>query len=178
MTTTNPLSVLIGKIVNNGMMSMTIDAFCEKQGTIKSGAKLPYIHLIGDDNSELELHPQHALKLLKTGEHKGMKILTDLIGDEQQTVDCSPFVEQDEEDINVVEVVPEEIELTTAPTVVPVEQPKKAKINKRELTEQIYLDGHKKGLVRKDIILLMKAELNMSDAGANTYYQNAKTKLG
>jgi hypothetical protein len=180
MINTNPLSSLIGRTVLNGMMSMTIDKFIDKMGTIKSGDKLNYIHLVGDDGSELDLHPQHALTLMKTGSHKALSILNSVAGEvvelPQETVEVvampiAPIFDLEASFEQMNERFEDEPEV-----VVPVV--KTVKINKRELTEQLYTAGHAAGLTRKAIIGQMMADLGMSAAGANTYYQNAKTKLG
>jgi len=173
MMTTNPLTTLIGKTVLNGMTEMTITAFLDKQGTIKSGDRLPYIQLVGGD-TELSLHPQHAMSLMKTGKYKELSILSEIAG-EQVVLDSSSATNEGEAEVEVeVEAAPVEVEAA------PVEPTpaKEKKVNKREQTEELYIEGHKQGLTRKAIITQMKAQLGMSDAGANTYYQNAKTKLG
>jgi len=187
MMTTNPLTTLIGKTVLNGMTEMTITAFLDKQGTIKSGDRLPYIQLVGGD-TELSLHPQHAMSLMKTGKYKELSILSEIAG-EQVVLDSSSATNEGEAEVEVeVEAAPVEVEaapveVEAAPVEVeaaPVEPTpaKEKKVNKRQQTEELYIEGHKQGLTRKAIITQMKAQLGMSDAGANTYYQNAKTKLG
>lgn len=183
MLNTNPLSAIIGRTVLNGLIAMTIDKFADKVGTIKSGDKLNYIHLIGDDGSEMDLHPQHALTLMKTGQHKALSILNAVAGEvvelPQESAEVVPTpadpifcLDASFEQMNerfVDEPIPTEV-------VAPVA--KAVKINKREMTEQLYTAGRAAGLTRKAIIGQMMADLGMSAAGANTYYQNAKTKLG
>lgn len=74
-----------------------------------------------------------------------------------------------------------------AETPKPVETPKPAKKekvikiakgpSKADQATAIFKEMNDKGSARKDIIEAFMTQLNMSKAGASTYYQNIKTKL-
>jgi len=49
------------------------------------------------------------------------------------------------------------------------------KVNKREISEQIFVEKYKV-IPRKDIICLFMLNANLTFAGASTYYQNFVTK--
>ena len=77
------------------------------------------------------------------------------------------------------------VESTETPK--PVETPKPAKKekvikiakgpSKADQATAIFKEMNDKGSARKDIIEAFMTQLNMSKAGASTYYQNIKTKL-
>ena len=187
-TTTSFFAQHLNRVVLNGMLAMSMSINPDKQGTIKSGEKAPYITLRGDDGTDVNLHPQNALTLMKTGNYKTFTMLDDIAGGEEVNVQVEAIAPVDVTPTVVAEVVTaptDDVEYDLGASYAPMnenfseflvdETPKK--VNKREMTEELYMAGHKVGSKRKDIIGLMKSQLGMSDAGANTYYQNAHTKL-
>ena len=82
------------------------------------------------------------------------------------------------DDGEFVESTREEFELIANPVkeVVVITSHNEGSKSKRAV--DIYLKMRSEGKVRKDIINEFKSQLNMSDQGASTYYQNAKKSTG
>ena len=74
---------------------------------------------------------------------------------------------------------PKPVESTETPK--PAKKEKVIKIakgpSKADQATAIFKEMNDKGSARKDIIEAFMTQLNMSKAGASTYYQNIKTKL-
>ena len=76
--------------------------------------------------------------------------------------------------VEVVEMVESAIELTEAASIA-VE----AVLTKRELSRAIFREELDSGtLVRKNVMKRFKAEVNMTEAGSNTYYQDFRVEFG
>ena len=52
----------LGKKVETAAGQMTIESLLDRMGTLKSGEKASYIHMVGD-NGIVDLHPEKAKQL-------------------------------------------------------------------------------------------------------------------
>lgn len=178
MTTTANIVALfaanVGALVATSKGDMHInDVLTHKTGTLKTGEKAPYIHLVSEMGEEMDLHPQKARELLTKGECGAFRILS-AIASAPVTV-AEPVAHEEIVAAELPVVVVDEV----APVVVasaetaPVAEEKKE--SKKAATIRIYTEGHAAGLARKEIIAKMRTELGMGVPGANTYYQNCKS---
>jgi hypothetical protein len=160
----------------------TIVKLADKIGTMKDGTKAEYVVLVNsaDVGVMLNLHPQHAKRLLTKGEDSGLVMAMDLNYIAPETA-AEPVVETAPE--TVVNTAPETAEETAAEPVVetaaePVVETAAepvAKVSKKSLCVVMFTEMTTAGKPRKEIIARMMAELQLSVPGANTYYQNCKS---
>lgn len=151
-----------------------------KLGTMKNGDRAPYIHLAGE-TGDMDLHPEKAKQLFTTGECGAYKILAELAGGEvHESMIEQMVIAASDTKLLTVNDQPAAVDVSDEKQegVKTVEQQQPAKkLTKKAQTIQMYAEGHAAGLARKDIIARMKTELGMSDAGANTYYQNVHSGI-
>ena len=160
----------LGKKVETAAGQMTIDSFLEKFGTMKSGERAPYVHMIGDTGI-VDLHPEKARQLFAKGEFGAMRILTDIAAEPVAA-----------EAVTTPEVVAEAAPVAATPAAeaaapadaTPVVAKKETS---KDATLRIYREMNVDGKQRKEIIARMRTELGMSVPGANTYYQNVKSGM-
>ena len=129
---------------NGDAKMFRIAQLSDKIGTMKNGEKAPYVILVSDDQTGvvINLHPEHAKRLMKKGEDSGIKVVTEVV------TEVAPVIEA------VVEVATEAAPLKS----------------KKAQAIDIYVANA--GAKRKHIIDLFKDQLGMSDAGGATYYYN------
>jgi hypothetical protein len=182
----------------------TIAKLSDKIGTLKDGSKGQYVVLTKDgvEGVVLNLHPQHAKRLLTKGEDSGLKLVeatdvkaepaADLTATEQAAVKAELDAEQASAPVEMSDADKERLAaakkamisgaddaLEPAGTAAPKDEApapaaKAAKEpSKKDRTIAIFKSMA--GQPRKDIIAKMKTDLGLSDAGANTYYQNCKS---
>ena len=163
MTTQTLFAANIGKKVETAAGQMTIDCFLQKFGTLKSGERAPYVHMIGDTGI-VDLHPEKARQLFAKGEFGAMRILTDIAAEPVAA-----------EAVTTPEVVAEAAPVAATPAdATPVVAKKETS---KDATLRIYREMNVDGKQRKEIIARMRTELGMSVPGANTYYQNVKSGM-
>ena len=179
-TTSNIIALFtanIGAMVSTAKGDMSInDVLTHKTGTLKSGEKAPYIHLVSEMGEEMDLHPQKARDLLTNGECGAFRILSAIAA---APVEVAPIVaEHIEPTTEILEAI-EAFEAlpTPAEALAEVKATDEKKESKKAATIRIFNEGTAAGLARKDIIARMRTELKMGVPGANTYYQNVKGGL-
>lgn len=168
-TTSNIIALFtanIGALVSTAKGEMSInDVLTHKTGTLKSGEKVPYVHLVSEMGEEMDLHPQKARELLTKGECGAFRILSAIAAAPVEVE--TPIVAEH------IEPTPEILEAIEAFNAIPAPVVADAKKeSKKDGTLRIFNAGHAAGLSRKDIIAQMRTELDMGVPGSNTYYQN------
>jgi hypothetical protein len=162
-------------------------------GTMKNTQKAPYVVLVRQDHPSetMKLHPQAAKTLFDKGEDGGLRILNDVAGTnvEAAAVHEEPVIPSGELVEKIIEsggapvmeanTQPDEpkVDETAQPEAAAAPAPANAapatpKASQKEKAIAIYNEEHGKGGGRKETIARFKSELNMSAAGANTYYHN------
>ena len=155
----------LGKKVETAAGQMTIESLLDKMGTLKSGEKASYIHMVGD-NGIVDLHPEKAKQLLTKGECGVYRILADIAGEAVEIAVATT---------ETVETPVVAADSTVAPVdAAPVVEKKETN---KEATLRIYKELNVDGKQRKEIIALMRTELGMGVPGSNTYYQNVKSGM-
>lgn len=167
----------IGALVATSKGEMHInDVLTHKTGTLKSGEKVPYVHLVSEMGGEMDLHPQKARELLTKGESGAFKILSAIVS--PATPNELPMFQPEH-----VEATPEILKAIEEFKALPSPEEALAEVkatdakkeSKKDATIRIYKAGKAAGLARKDIIAQLRAELDMGIPGASTYYQNVKS---
>jgi hypothetical protein len=182
----------------------TIARLSDKVGTLKDGSKGEYVILTkdGETGTVINMHPNTAKKLAKTANADNFSLLidlkttqlpestpaaegageakaegaADLSADEQAAVNAEMQAEQAGEP--AAEATSTEPAAGTAEAEAPKDEAPAAKeprVTKKSQTVAIFKTLTAEGKPRKDIIAKMKTDLGLSDAGANTYYQNCKS---
>lgn len=155
----------LGKKVETGAGQMIIESLLDKMGTLKSGEKASYIHMVGD-NGIVDLHPEKAKQLLTKGECGVYRILADIAGEAVEVAVATT---------ETVETPVVAADTTVAPVdAAPVVEKKETN---KEATLRIYKEMNVDGKQRKEIIARMRTELGMGVPGSNTYYQNVKSGM-
>lgn len=160
----------------------TVAKLSDKLGTLKSGEKAEYVILTKDGETGviMSLHPTHAARLAKNGEDSNIKLLDEMSAQEQADVQAELAAEQNG-DAGAPEAAPADKKAKKGGKKAKAEKkaaeaPAEAKEpSKKERTIAMFKSMTAEGKVRKDIIAAMKADLGLSAAGANTYYQNCKS---
>lgn len=138
-----------------------------KFGAMKNGDKKPYLILELLTGEHKELHPRKAAQLMTGKEVDGFRV-------EEKTAEIEQVSAAAETDQNTVE--PAIVE-TLADDTKPAEQTAEKPLSKKAQAIAIYNEVHAANGARKDAMIRFKTELGMSDAGANTYYQNIKSGM-
>lgn len=147
----------------------------DKLGSLKDGSKGEYVVLqnSADEAVVINVHPSSAKRLVTKGEESGMKLVpvaeadtTEVAADSQPAEDTSVAGETTEAAAPEADAAPAD----TAPAADAV--PKGP--SKKEQFMTAYKAGVTAGSDRKTIKAAI-ADLGLSDAGFNTYYQNAKS---
>ena len=155
----------LGKKVETAAGQMIIESLLDKMGTLKSGEKASYIHMVGD-NGIVDLHPEKAKQLLTKGECGVYRILADIAGEAVEVAVATT---------ETVETPVVAADSTVAPVdAAPVVEKKETN---KEATLRIYKELNVDGKQRKEIIARMRTELGMGVPGSNTYYQNVKSGM-
>ncbi len=139
----------------------TIAKLADKIGTLKDGSKGEYVVLTkdGETGVVMNIHPNTAKKLATKGEGDMLKLVP---ADAAESSEPAASTEAAAE-AGAEQAAPQD----EAPA------PEAPKVTKKSQTLDIF--RAMAGKPRKEIIAEMKAKLGLSDAGANTYYQNCKS---
>lgn len=145
-------SSFIGRMVAIADATYKIASLSDKIGSLKDGSKGEYVVLqnAADEAVVISLHPQKAKVLFAKGEEGEMVLLDEGVG----MTEADKAAVQAEADGAAVEEA-------KAPS-------------KKALFMEVYNAGVEGGKTRKEIKADSSA-LGLSDAGFNTYYQNAKS---
>jgi hypothetical protein len=151
-------------------------SFSDKVGSLKNGTKMPYMVIEMLNGDVKELHPRKVADLEKGKEVDGFKSIEMTVQSEAvesaEVVETSPAAETDQNAVepeNAVEAVSSTVEEPIAA------QNAEKPVSKKARAIAIYKEVHAANGARKDAMKRFKEELHMSDAGANTYYQNIKS---
>lgn len=127
----------------------------ERTGSLKDGTKGEYVVLqnAADEAIVLSLHPQKAKALMTKGEFENMKLVAEAA--------AAPKAKRAKKE-----------KAAKAPEADTAVEPKDP--SKKELFMAVYRAGVEAGKTRKEI-KADAAALGLTDAGFNTYYQNAKS---
>lgn len=173
MTQLSTIASLINPLIGRSVVAIdkagaenryTIARLADKIGTLKDGSKGEYVVLSkdGETGVVINIHPNTAKKLASKGEGDQFKLMP--VADHQVAVPAAVTV--------VAEPVNVPVEVQPANPIVDEPAAKEPRVTKKSQTVAIY--KAMAGSPRKDIIAEMKSKLGLSDAGANTYYQNCK----
>lgn len=156
----------------------TVAKLSDKLGTLKDGSKGEYVVLTkdGETGVVLNLHPQHAKRLFTKGEDSGLTLVADAAVEVKADEPAADLSTDEQADVKA-ELVAEQT--PAAADAAPVDEapaaPVKAAKEPSKKDRTIAIFKSMAGSARKDIIAKMKTDLGLSDAGANTYYQNCKS---
>ncbi len=168
----------------------TIARLSDKIGTLKDGSKGEYVVLTkdGETGVVLNIHPNTAKKLAAKGEGDNLKLVpTAELSEAEYQLAANKLAA---EGVTVVEpeggvpigsevvVATEGAAAEATEQTAPVDEapaPAAAKVSKKSQTVAIFKELTAAGKPRKEIIAKMKADLGISDACCNTYYQNCKS---
>ncbi len=153
-----------------------IASLADKTGKLKSGEKGQYVVLQSEADTAIvvNLHPQAAQRLLTEGEADGYKVI-ERVGEQpaaEPTTEAAPAKKAKAPKAPKVKAE----KPAKAPKVKaekPAKEPKAP--SKKALTIALYDSMKAEGKTRAEIIAAMMAQLGLSQAGANTYYQNVKS---
>lgn len=141
-----------------------------KFGAMKNGDKKPYLILELLTGGQKEIHPRKVAQLLTGKEVDGFKV----VESQPEVAEITEVVAAAETDQNTVEP---DITETVVSDTKPAEQTAEKALSKKARAIAIYKEVHAANGARKDAMTRFKTELGMSDAGANTYYQNIKSGM-
>jgi hypothetical protein len=172
----------------------TISKLSDKVGTLKDGSKGEYVILSkdGETGVVINMHPNTAKKLATKGEGDQLKLVP-VDGAEQgpramdpadQPTSIGGELSTDEQADVKAELEAEQTgdavaaEAGAAEQTAPVDEApaeKAPRVSKKSQTLAIFTSMTADGKPRKEIIAKLKADLGLSDACCNTYYQNCKS---
>lgn len=202
--TTSAIAALITPLLGRAVLATdkagaetryTISKLSDKVGTLKDGSKGEYVILTkdGETGVVMNLHPNTAKKLATKGEGDMLKLVPVADGAEPaaSTEEAAAELNTDEQAAVAAELATEQAGGVTAteqtdavaetpkadaaPVDEPAAEPAKAAKEPSKKDRTIAIFKSMAGSARKDIIAKMKTDLGLSDAGANTYYQNCKS---
>lgn len=167
---------LIGRSVevtdrSGDVATYTIAKLSDKIGSLKDGSKGEYVILQRADDAAvvISIHPQHAKRLVTKGEDSGMKLVAEA---ELSTEEQAAVSEELDEEQSTAEAGAEgELEADAAGETEPAPEAPEAKAPSKK---ERFMIAFKAGADRKAVKAAV-ADLGLSDAGFNTYYQNAKS---
>lgn len=182
------ITPLIGRTViatdKTGVESRyTVAKLSDKIGTLKDGSKGEYVVLTkdGETGVVLNLHPNTAKKLATKGAGDQLTLVpvdgaTDSI--DRTALSAEPAAAEEAKGNGTEDSQGSDTPADEAPAAnaAPADEPAAAKaprVTKKSQTVAIFQSMA--GKARKEIIAEMKTQLGLSDAGANTYYQNCKS---
>jgi hypothetical protein len=194
--TTSAIATLITPLIGRTVISTdktgaesryTISKLSDKLATLKDGSKGEYVILTkdGETGVVINMHPNTAKKLAKKGEGDNFVLAMALTQTAEPKADPVVASTEPAADLSAAEQTDVKAELAAAQSgapaadmppkdEAPVPAAKAAKEpSKKDRTIAIFKSMA--GGARKDIIAKMKTDLGLSDAGANTYYQNCKS---
>lgn len=162
----------------------TITKLSDKIGTLKDGSKGEYVILSkdGETGVVMNVHPNTVKKLATKGEGDMLRLVAVGETDEQANVAAELAAEQSGKPLTEAQyqaaALQAAAEMADAEQTAPVDEAPAAaapKVSKKSQTIAIFTEMTAAGKVRKEIIAKMQADLGLSDACANTYYQNCKS---
>jgi hypothetical protein len=166
--TLSPLAALVLPMIGRAVLvadktgtetEYKIAKLSDKLGSLKDGSKGEYVVLqnSADEAVVINVHPASAKRLVTKGEEAGMKLVPAAEADETEAGSTTETTEA---------AAPE---ADAAPADAAPKSP-----SKKELFMTAYKAGVAAGSDRKTIKAAI-ADLGLSEAGFNTYYQNAKS---
>ncbi len=179
---TAALGTIVSTTVDGQESTFKIASLADKTGKLKNGEKGQYVVLQSQADTAVvvNLHPQAAQRLLADGEADGYKVIERVgaqAAESQTTTEAT----------GTTEAAPAEKPAKKAKAEKPAKEPKAPKVkaekpanepkapSKKARTIELFTTMKAAGKTRAEIIAAMMSDLGLSQAGANTYYQNVKS---